>query len=696
MVYRPNVDAQLCFVLLPLRSPFLGYFDKIIKPAALQSGLTAVKADDIYGTRAVIRDIWELIWKARAVIAIVTDKNPNVNYELGMCHSLGVPSVLITEREEDVPFDYRHRRYIHYHPREADWQQKLTDDLTKTLKTDLSSPVLDSDLAWPYDTFQLNVSGRIGTLLSAGKARGSVVKGVELVSRSVAPAFGPEGSQVSVTRPRLGRQVAYRQGARIAEGMRSGNPLESQGIEQARRLSQELLNAVGDAGKTAVFLCAEMLKAGDAALESGHKPRYLMSGMRRAVEAAGAYVMTQAKPVTGERLPAIALTACGGDEAVAAVVVEALGRVGSDGVVQVIDGTGASPGLEFQEGMSFDRGFLSPFFVTDTERQECVLEDSYVLIYEGKVGSMKDFLPLLEQVAKAGNPLLVIAEDVVQEALATLVVNNQRGTISSAAVTAPGFGNNRAALLQDIAVLTGARAFLRDVLRPLSEIKLSDLGRVKKVVASKDSTTLIGGFGSAKDVASRIKQLKSEMSQTRSDVEIDRLRERLAKLAGGIAVLKSSGRSSDEQADSRYKIESALYSCSSAIENGYVVGGGVCYCRARALIEKLVPKNEAEKIGFDAVSNALTSPLRYLLENSQEQNPDDVVRQVVQSSDSVTGFNAENGRVEDLSYARVFDSAKALQVALSMSFVYAEGILKTAAWDTGPGTELGNRDGAES
>jgi chaperonin GroEL len=225
---------------------------------------------------------------------------------------------------------------------------------------------------------------------------------------------------------------------------------------------------------------------------------------------------------------------------------------------------------------------------------------------------------------------------------------------------------------------------------------LSDLGKVKKAIVSKDSTTLIGGFGSPREVASRIRQLKTEMSLTRSDVEIERFRERLAKLAGGIAVLKSAGRSADELADSRYKIESAMQSCSSAIENGYVIGGGVCYCQARSLVDKLVPKNETEKLGFDAVSNALVSPLKHLLENSQHQNSDEAVKQVLQASDGVTGFNVENGRVEDLSTARVFDSAKSLQQALAMSFVHAEGILKTAAWDTAPGLDLGDRGGPNS
>jgi chaperonin GroEL len=235
-----------------------------------------------------------------------------------------------------------------------------------------------------------------------------------------------------------------------------------------------------------------------------------------------------------------------------------------------------------------------------------------------------------------------------------------------------------------VAVVTGGRAFLQEVMRPLSEIKLVDLGRAKKVIVTKGATTLIGGFGSQKEIAARIKQLKTEMSQTRSDFEIERLRERLAKLGGGIAVLKSSGRTADDLEDSRYKIESAMHCCSSAIENGYVVGGGVCYCRAISFVDKLVPKNPTEKLGIEAVSHALTAPLRQLLQNSQHGSPEDVIKQVIESRDEATGFNVESGRVEDLLSARIFDSAKALHYALASSFTYAEGILKTAAWDTAP------------
>jgi chaperonin GroEL len=694
LVYRPAVDLDLCFVLLPLRSPFVGYFEKIIKPAAAEAGLVAVKADDIYGTRAVISDIWEHIWKARAVVAIVTGKNPNVNYELGICHSLGIPTVLISEKKEDVPFDYRHRRYIPYRTQEADWQQKLTEDITKTLKAVLSSPSAAEELPWPYDTFDLSVSGRIGRLVRSEDARAYVVQGAELVSMSLAPAFGPSGSRVSVTMQELGRQMAFGSGARIAQRIKSGDPLKAQGVDQMARLSQEVLGSVGDATKTAVFLSAEMLKAGDAALKAGHNAKDVLSGMQRAVETANAYIRTEARPVAGEQLKGIALSASGFDGAIAAAVVEAFKKAGKDGIVQVVDGAGGELRLDVQEGMYFDRGFLSPLFVTDPERQECVLENCYVLVYERQIGSMYDFLPLLEKVARSGRPLLVISLDVAGEALATLIVNKQRGTLSCVAVKAPGSGDQRAAILQDISVLTGAKAFLEETGRPLGEIELSDLGRTQKVVVSKDSTTLLGGAGRPGEVAERIKQLRMQLSATTGPYDVEKIRERLAKLGGAIAVLRAPGLTDEDLADSRYKLESALHSCHSAIENGYVIGGGVSYCRARALVEKLVATNDSQMAGIAAVSVALVSPLKRLLGNSQHPDFEAVLKEVLESSSGRIGFNAESRQVEDLGAAGVLDSAKALSDTLALAFAYAEGILKTAAWDTTPlvGEESNSRE----
>lgn len=272
-----------------------------------------------------------------------------------MCHSLGVPTVLITEREEDVPFDYRHRRYIRYEPREAGWEEKLLADLSKTLKAVLSSPAMDDELTWPYDTFELRTGKRIGPLRRSEDARESVVRGVELFTRWLAPAFGPHGEKVSVTVPHLGGHRAYRRGASIASGVKSGDPLEAEGIEQMRHLAQQVSNAVGDATKTAAFLCCSMVRSGEVALRAGHRSKYLVSGMQRAVETAVTFLMTAAKPVDTENLKAIALTASGGDQSVAAMTIDAFRRAGKDGVIEIVEGGGSELQLEVREGMQFDR-----------------------------------------------------------------------------------------------------------------------------------------------------------------------------------------------------------------------------------------------------------------------------------------------------------------------------------------------------
>lgn len=683
MVFRPSVDAQLCFVLLPLRAPFLGYFEKIIKPAALEAGLSALKADDIYGTRAVMKDVWEHIWKARAVVAIATGKNPNVNYELGICHTLGIPTVLITEKAEDVPFDYRHLRYIEYHIREAGWEQKLREDITKTLKKDMSVPSAEEELPWPYDTFDLNLSGRIGRLVRSDDARSYVAQGAELVSMSLAPAFGPAGKSVCVTMQEIGRQVAFSQGARIAQRIRSGDPLKAHGVEQMARLSQEVLDVVGDATKTAVFLSAAMLKSGDAALRAGHNSKGVLSGMQRAVETAATSLMTEARPTTGDDLRGVALSACKFDQDFANVVVEALKRAGKDGIVQVVSGD-ADLRLEVQEGMQFDRGYLSLSFVTDPERQECIIENCFILIYEGSIASMAELLPLLEQIAKSGKPLLIISQDVGGEALATLVVNKIRGILSCVAVKAAGTGNHRAELMRDIAIFTNGKAFLQETAYPLGAVQLSDLGRAQKVIVTKDRTTIIGGAGRAAEVEERVKQLRIQLSTTNAQIEVEKLRERLAKLGGAIAVIKAPGGTDEQVADARYKLESALHSCQSAIENGCAIGGGVSFCRAKALLEKLVAKDESDKIGIEVVSAALTAPIKQILENSQHQNPEAVIKEILNSTDGKMGFNAETQTVQDLTAAGVVDSAKALADALKLASAYATGVLKTGAWDTTP------------
>ncbi len=684
VVYRPNVDNQRCFVLLPLRAPFLGYFDQIIKPAALEAGLTAVKADEIYGTRAVIRDIWDLIWTSKLAVAIVTDQNPNVNYELGMCHTLGVPTILVTEKAEDVPFDYRHRRYVRYTPREAGWEQKLREELRNTIRTVLSSSGTDDELLWPYDTFDLHAQRKTGRLIPARDSLELVVKGTQLVQHSIAPAFGPHGSLVSVALPNRETQTSFRMGYRIVQGIAAADPIEGQGIDQMKRLAGEVLSSVGDATKTALFLSCGMIDSGSQALRNGCVPKFLAAGMQKAVDVAVTHVVTEAKSVDEQVLRSIAQTAAGYNESAAALVLEALRRVGKDGVVEVLEGDGAEAKLEIREGMQFETGFLSQSFITDNERQECVLENCLLLLYEGKIASMRDLLPILELVAKAKKPILVVAGDLASEALATLIVNRERGTLACAAVKAPGVGDRRSAYLEDAAILTGGRAFLEERMRPLEEATLNDLGRAEKVIITRGDTTIIGGFGNKQEIASRVQGLRRRIDTTPSVYDNAKLRERLARLAGALGVIRSGGLTDTDRDDSRYKLESALFSSQSAIENGYVIGGGVCYYRAKHLVEKLVAANESEQRGIAAVSYALELPLRQLIQNSSVYDKEKILSEIATGSPDSMGFNAETEKIENLAEARIFDSARALKEALLLAFAHAKGVLTTGAWDSTP------------
>jgi chaperonin GroEL len=403
--------------------------------------------------------------------------------------------------------------------------------------------------------------------------------------------------------------------------------------------------------------------------------------MQKAIDVAATHVVTEAKNVETDHLQAIAQTATGSDQGAAAVVVDALKRVGAEGVVQVVDGAGAETELVIQEGMQFDTGFLSQSFITDSQRQECILEDSYILLYEGQVSSLKALLPVLELVARTGKPLLVIATDLVQEALATLVVNRERNTLACAAVKAPGQGERRTAILQDIATLTGGRAFLNEHMRPLDQAALSDLGRGQKIIVTRNNTTIVGGKGKPEEIEKRIHGLRRQIEVTTSLYDSERLRDRLARLVGAVALIKCGGVTDSDRADSRYKLESALFSCQSAIENGYVIGGGVCYYRAKRPVEKLVATNESEHRGIAAVSAALEAPLRQLLKNSSVQNKASVLSKIADASQGTVGFNAETERVENLKDAGVLDPARALKEALVLALAHAKSVLTTGQWE---------------
>jgi chaperonin GroEL len=455
-----------------------------------------------------------------------------------------------------------------------------------------------------------------------------------------------------------------------------------------KKLAAEMVSVVGDATKTALFLSCAMVERAGEALRGGAVPKALIAGMQKAVEVAVTHVMTEAKSVDESSLRSVARTAAGSDDNIATIVVEGLKKVGQDGAVEILDGNGPEPQLEVREGMQFDSGFLSQSFITDSQRQECVLEDCFILIYEGQIGSMRVLLPVLEQVARAKRPLLVIASDLAQEAMATLIVNKEKGTLASAAVKAPGQGDRRRGYLEDIAVLTRGRAFLQERMRPLEEATLDDLGRAEKVIVSRGDTTIIGGAGDPKEIISRVNSLRRQIEATLSPYDNAKLRERLAKLAGAIGVIRSGGLTETDRTDSRYKLESAVFSCQSAIKNGYVVGGGLRCYRAIGLIEKLVAANESEQHGINAVSYALELPLRQLVENSSIYNKKKLLDEIIESTSPDIGFNAEEEKVEDLAKAGVLDPVQGLREALTLAFAHAKGILMTGAWDAEPSAAI--------
>lgn len=616
MVYRPKIDPNLAFVLIPFKHPFNSYYDEIIKPAAKAAGLEARKADEIYSTGPIIQDIWRQIWEAPVVIADVTEKNPNVNYELGICHTLGVPTVIITQSLNDVPFDYRHRRCIPYNTQDVDWQRKLKRSITETLRQVLAGEDVFPELSWPYDTSPFRAEKRIGPLVPAVEARDLVVRGARMVHDAVAYAFGPHGSHVSLNTGH-NQRCYYKSGAAIAGSIHSLDRLEEVGINHAQELARVMRNGVGDGAKTAVLLFQKMLEGGTVALKRNYPLNEIVRGMERAAEASVSAIRSQTKPATRDSILHLARTAAGNSE-IATFVAQAFSKAGSDGLVVIERTNDVDTTLEVQEGMHFDRGCIDLALLSssEVEAQECVLESAYILIYDRKIVSMRDLLSLLDQVAKARKPLLIIAEDVEGEALATLVVNRKRGTLDCLAVKAPGFGDRRKALLQDIAILTKGTAITLSSGRSVEGVALDDLGQARTVIVSKDGTTILGGAGES-EVAKHVKSIKKELSATRDPRSIEMLRERLAGLSGAIATVRIGGVGPQECLDSAYSAESALHSIENGVEEGLVPGGGLSLLQATTAVKKLSFRKRSEIAGVAIVADALEEPLRQLLLNSK-------------------------------------------------------------------------------
>src|SRR6059036_3151667 len=494
------------------------------------------------------------------------------------------------------------------------------------------------------------------------EARASLLRGINIMAAAVKATLGPKGRNIVIDK-KFGSPTITKDGVTVAKEIELKDPNENMGAQMLKEVASKTSDVAGDGTTTAIVLAQAIYREGLRNVTAGANPM----GLKRGIEAAVDAVTQELKKVSKSTK----------DKKVGNLIAEAMEKVGKDGVITVEESKSADTVLDVVEGMQFDRGYLSPYFVTDAERMECVLEDALVLINEKKISVMKDILPLLEQVARAGKPLLIIAEDVEGEALATLVVNNLRGTLRSAAVKAPGFGDRRKAMLEDIATLTGGKAITEDLGIKLENIKLDDLGRAKKVVVDKDNTTLIEGAGKASTIEGRIKQIRAQIEETTSDYDREKLQERLAKLAGGVAVIKVGAATETAIKEKKARVEDALNATRAAVEEGIVPGGGVALLRASKAIDRLKVEGD-EKAGAQIVKRALEEPIRQIVENAGLEGS--VIVEKVKAETVVTrGFDAESMEFVDMLQAGIIDPTKVERVALENAASIASLLLTTEA-----------------
>jgi chaperonin GroEL len=507
------------------------------------------------------------------------------------------------------------------------------------------------------------------------EARRALEAGVNKLADTVRVTLGPKGRNVVLDK-KWGAPTITNDGVSIAKEVELDDPFENMGAQLVKEVATKTNDVAGDGTTTATVLAQHLVSLGMRNVAAGANPMSLKRGIEKAVAAAVESIQGQAKDVDDKSDVANVATISAADPAVGAVIAEAIDKVGKDGVVTVEESNTFGTELEFTEGMQFDKGYLSPYFVTDPERQEAVLEEPYILLHQAKVSTVQSLLPLLEGVMKTAKPLVIIAEDVDGEALATLVVNKIRGTFHAAAVKAPGFGDRRKAMLQDMAVLTGAQVISEDVGLKLENTTLDLLGTAKRVIITKDDTTIVDGGGSSEDVAGRINQIKTEIENTDSDWDREKLQERLAKLAGGVAVIKVGAATEVELKEKKHRIEDAVSATKAAIEEGVVAGGGVALIRARPAVAKVAESLEGdEATGARTVWEALVAPARHIAENAGLEGSIWVQR--IEAEDGTTGLNAETGELTDLLKAGIVDPAKVTRAALQNAASIAAMVLTT-------------------
>jgi chaperonin GroEL len=520
------------------------------------------------------------------------------------------------------------------------------------------------------------------------ESRQAILRGVNLLADAVKVTLGPKGRNVVIEK-KFGSPTITKDGVTVAKEIELKDGLENMGAQMVREVASKTSDVAGDGTTTATVLAQAIYREGVKTVAAGANPMALKRGIEKAVSVIAGKLDKEgnrlpgdldklSKPVNNDSMIAqVGTISANNDETIGKIIAEAMKKVGKDGVITVEESKTLETQLEVVEGMQFDRGYLSPYFVTDPERMEAALENAYILINEKKISSMKDLLPLLEQIAKSGKPLLIIAEDVEGEALATLVVNKLRGTLQVAAVKAPGFGDRRKAMLQDIAILTGGKAITEDLGIKLENVQISDLGQAKKITIDKDNTTVVEGKGKHAEIEGRVKEIRSQIDKTTSDYDREKLQERLAKLVGGVAVIKVGAATETEMKEKKARVEDAMHATRAAVEEGIVPGGGVALARCASSLEKLKAEGD-EQIGINIVKRAITEPLRMIAENAGEEGAV-VLGKVLESKESNFGYNAFSNEYEDLVKAGVLDPTKVVRTALQNAGSIASLMLTTEA-----------------
>ena len=508
------------------------------------------------------------------------------------------------------------------------------------------------------------------------EARRALLSGVNTLANAVKITLGPKGRNV-VLEKSFGSPVITKDGVTVAKEIELDG-LQKVGASMLREVASKTSDVAGDGTTTATILAQAIVREGLKTVAAGANPMALKRGINAAVAAAVGEIQKISKEIKGEMIAQVGAISANNDKNIGAIIAEAMKKVGKDGVITVEEAKSIETSLEVVEGMQFDRGYLSPYFVTDPDRMESILEDAYILLHEKKISSLKDLLPLLEQVAKGGKPLVIVAEDVEGEALAALVVNKLRGTLQGCAIKAPGFGDRRKAMLEDIAILTGGKVISEDLGIKLENVRLEDLGQAKKVTIDKDNTTLVEGAAKPEDIAGRVKQIRTQVEETTSDYDREKLQERLAKLVGGVAVIQVGAATETELKEKKARVEDAMHATKAAAEEGIVVGGGVAFIRALGVLEDLKLEDEDEQTGVKIVKRALEEPVRQIAQNAGHEGAI-IVGKIRESKETNFGFNADTEQFEDLVESGVIDPTMVTRTALQNAASIASLLLTTEA-----------------